>query len=77
VGKQGAEHLIETQCFGSVIEFHRQRLALPVQLKKYLGLVLENMRLDGLVDKIDSTGLTNCNAFFSLPLYRYRRIVPL
>jgi hypothetical protein len=55
MGEQGAEHLVETQSFGPVIQFDGQGLALPIQLKEYLGLVLENVRLDGLVDEINRT----------------------
>ena len=54
--EQGAEHFIETQRFGAVAEFGGQGLALPIQLEEHLGLIFENVRLDGFVDEIHGAG---------------------
>ncbi len=44
------------QRFGPIIEFGGQGLALPIQFEEHLGLVSEDVRLDGFVDEIHRAG---------------------
>src|SRR5580698_9848380 len=60
--QQSGEHLIETQCLRAVIEFQRQQLTLPIQLKEHVRLVSENVGFYGLVNEVNSP------AFISLEL---------
>jgi hypothetical protein len=56
MGEQRAEHLIEPERLGTLLEILREPHALAVELEEYVRLVLENMRLDRLVDEIHRSG---------------------
>src|SRR5271155_1719066 len=55
--KQGAEHFVQAQRLGALLELLRELLALTVQLEEHVGLVLEYVRLDRLIDEVDGPGL--------------------
>jgi hypothetical protein len=53
VRKQRAEHLVQAQRLALLFELLSELLALTVELEEHVGLVLENVRLDRLVDEVD------------------------
>ena len=55
VRKQRAEHFVQAQRLGPLLELLSELLALAVELEEHIGLVLENVRLDGLVDEVDGS----------------------
>jgi hypothetical protein len=57
VTEHGHEHLGEAQSFRALLQPVRKLLRLAIELEKDVGLALENVRVDRLVEKVDGARL--------------------